>query len=121
MVCIAAGYPREMAEWQATNSGLDRRFDVKVHFEDYNADELAVIFLNILRKESMHIDEFAEEEMRDYFRTLVFNKGANFGNAAEAVNYFNKVKINQGRRLRRMSSHDREELYWLRREDMTIE
>lgn len=121
MVCIAAGYPREMAAWQATNSGLDRRFDVKIHFEDYNADELAVIFLNLLRKESMHIDEFAEEEMRDYFRTLVFNKGANFGNAAEAVNYFNKVKINQGRRLRRMPSHDREELYWLRREDMTIE
>ena len=121
MVCIAAGYPREMAQWLATNSGFDRRFETKVYFEDYTADELSTIFLNILKKEGMKADEGAQEQMRDYFERLVYNKGANFGNAAEAVKYFNKVKINQGARLRRMGSYDREELYMLRREDMNVE
>ena len=122
MVCIAAGYPREMAAWEATNSGLCRRFDVKLHFEDYSADDLATIFLNILKKNNMKLDgDAAEQEMREYFRVLVYNKDANFGNAAEATKYYNIVKINQGRRLRKMPSYDREELYRLRYEDMIIE
>ncbi len=121
MVCIAAGYPREMSAWLATNSGLSRRFETTLHFEDYTADELSTIFLNILKKEGMKADGPALEEMQEYFDTLVFNKGADFGNAAEAVKYFNKVKINQGARLRRLGSYDREELYQLRREDMIIE
>ncbi len=121
MVCIAAGYPREMTQWLATNTGFDRRFETKVFFEDYSADELATIFMNILKKEGMRTDEAAENEMRRYFEALVYNKGDNFGNAAEAVKYFNKVKINQGARLRKLGSYNREELYWLRREDMIME
>ncbi|MDE5786651.1 MAG: AAA family ATPase, partial [Duncaniella sp.] len=120
MVCIAAGYPREMSQWISLNSGLDRRFDVKITFEDYSADDLASIFMNILKKEGMKADDGAVEEMKSYFRTLVFNKGENFGNAAEAVKYFNKVKINQGARLRALGNYDRDELYMLRREDMRL-
>ncbi len=121
MVCIAAGYPREMSAWLASNSGLSRRFETTLHFDDYTADELSTIFLNILEKEGMKADELALEEMHEYFNMLVFNKSSDFGNAAEAVKYFNKVKINQGARLRRLGSYDREELYQLRREDMRIE
>lgn len=121
MVCIAAGYPREMTQWLATNTGFDRRFETKIFFEDYSADELATIFMNILKKEGMKTEEPAQDEMRRYFEVLVYNKGDNFGNAAEAVKYFNKVKINQGARLRKMGAYEREELYWLRREDMIIE
>ncbi len=121
MVCIAAGYPREMSQWLATNTGLDRRFETKVCFDDYNAEDLATIFMSILKKEGMNADEHALEEMHRYFASLVYNKSANFGNAAEATKYLNKVKINQGARLRRMQTYDREEIYWLRREDMIIE
>ncbi len=111
MVCIAAGYPREMSAWLASNSGLSRRFETTLHFDDYTADELSTIFLNILEKEGMKADELALEEMHEYFNMLVFNKSSDFGNAAEAVKYFNIVKINQGARLRRLGSYDREELY----------
>lgn len=120
-MCIAAGYPREMSAWLASNSGLSRCFETTLHFDDYTADELSTIFLNILEKEGMKADELALEEMHEYFNMLVFNKSSDFGNAAEAVKYFNKVKINQGARLRRLGSYDREELYQLRREDMRIE
>lgn len=44
MVCIAAGYPREIRQWIDTNSGLESRFTKVIHFEDYNPDELAPNF-----------------------------------------------------------------------------
>ncbi len=123
MVCIAAGYPREMQQWINLNSGLERRFTRTIRFEDYNEDELATIFLNIVKKNGMRLDEDAEKEMRRYFKVLVYNKGANFGNAAEAVKYFNRVKINQGARLRKSMQSDgfnRDELFLLKYDDMLI-
>ena len=49
MVSIAAGYPREMQQWINTNSGLESRYTRKIFFEDYNAEELAQIFKNIVK------------------------------------------------------------------------
>lgn len=120
MVCVAAGYPREMAEWQATNTGLDRRFDMKVYFEDYSASELVTIFSNLLRKDGMKADDDAMEAVSDYFDNLVRCKGEGFGNAAEAVKLLSFAKINLGGRLRRMGDYQREELYTIRREDIFI-
>lgn len=123
LVCVAAGYPREMRTWMNVNSGVKRRFTRTINFEDYSEDDLAKIFLNIVRKNGMRLEEDADKEMRRYFRVLVFNKDTNFGNAAEAVNYFNRVKINQGARLResiKTEGFNREELYILKFEDMLI-
>lgn len=123
MVCIAAGYPYEMAEWLSCNTGLPRRFTRTIHFEDYNEDDLAKIFLNVVKKNGMRLDEEADVEMRRYFSVLVANKTDGFGNAAEAINYFNKVKINQGARLRKEMSPDgfrRDDLYILKFDDMQI-
>ncbi len=101
MVCIAAGYPREMQQWLNTNSGLSSRFNKTIAFEDYNADELAQIFYNIAKKDSLSYDEEAEAVMRAYFSRLCQNKGRNFGNAREVNNYFAQVKMNQSARLRK--------------------
>ncbi|MDE7346442.1 MAG: AAA family ATPase [Muribaculaceae bacterium] len=123
MVCIAAGYPYEISEWLACNTGLPRRFTRTINFEDYNEDDLARIFINIAKKNGMRLDEDADAEMRRYFSDLVANKGDGFGNAAEAVNYFNKVKINQGARLRKEMTPDgfrREDLYVLKFDDMQL-
>jgi len=35
MICIAAGYPREIRQWVDTNSGLRSRFTKEIIFEDY--------------------------------------------------------------------------------------
>lgn len=118
MVCIAAGYPREMSQWLSTNTGLDRRFQLKITFEDYTAEELLVIFKNILKKDGMKADEFALDEARRYFEYLVGGKTDSFGNAAEAVKLFKAAKINQGARLRKKGEFDREELYIIRKEDI---
>lgn len=120
-VCIAAGYHREMQQWIDTNTGLESRFTRRINFEDYSAAELSDIFRSIVRKAGMKMDEGAETEMERYFNILVYNKGRNFANAREARNYFDRVKLNQGRRLRRLIQNpdfDNGELYMLRRDDM---
>ena len=123
MVCVAAGYPMEMQDWIDTNSGLESRFTRKIYFEDYSSEELAEIFANIVKKNDMQMDENATSEMKRYFDILVYNKGDNFANAREAGNYFNRVKLNQGRRLRKLMElpgFDRNEMYILRASDMII-
>jgi hypothetical protein len=123
MVSIAAGYPIEMQEWINTNTGLESRYTRKIYFEDYTDTELAEIFRNIVSKNGLRMDEKADIEMQEYFSTLVFNKSDNFANAREAKNYFDRVKLNQGRRLRGLVStpgFDKDELFILTQEDMII-
>lgn len=123
MVSIAAGYPREMKQWIDTNSGLESRYTRTITFEDYTSDELSQIFRNIVDKNGLQLDKNAETEMKKYFSVLVYNKGANFANAREARNYFDRVKLNQGRRLRKeidKPGFDKNELYILRGDDMLI-
>ena len=123
MVSIAAGYPIEMQEWINTNTGLESRYTRKIYFEDYTDTELAEIFRNIVSKNGLRMDEKADIEMQEYFSTLVFNKSDNFAKAREAKNYFDRVKLNQGRRLRGLVStpgFDKDELFILTQEDMII-
>lgn len=123
MVSIAAGYPIEMQEWINTNTGLESRYTRTIYFEDYTDTELAEIFRNIVSKNGLRMDEKADIEMQEYFSTLVFNKSENFANAREAKNYFDRVKLNQGRRLRGLVStpgFDKDELFILTQEDMII-
>lgn len=120
MVGIVAGYPREMEAWKATNTGIDRRFEKTIYFEDYSAPDLCTIFENLCRKKGMKMEDTAREEMHRYFDKLVRHKTANFGNAAEAGTYFSQVRVNQGARLRRQGNYTREDLYLLTFEDMKI-
>lgn len=120
MVAIVAGYPREMEAWKATNTGIDRRFEKKIYFEDYSADDLSVIFENLCKKKGVKLEDTACEEMHRYFEKLVRHKTPNFGNAAEAVKYFKQVRINQGARLRRLGNYTREDLYLFTFDDMII-
>ena len=102
---------------------MDSRFQRRINFEDYSAAELGNIFRGVVRKAGLKMDAGAETEMERYFNVLVYNKGRNFANAREARNYFDRVKLNQGRRLRellRNPDFDNSELYMLRREDMII-
>lgn len=120
MIAVAAGYPREIQQWLDTNSGLESRFTRRIVFADYSAEELAEIFRKLADKAKFIISPEAEAVMKTYFRTLVNNKGANFANAREARNYFDRVKIRQGCRLRRMMETRPDfpsDLYYILEED----
>lgn len=100
MVCIAAGYPREIRQWIDTNSGLESRFTKVINFEDYNPDELAQIFRMKVKKDKLTLTPEAENAMRVYFTDLYNRRERNFANAREVNNYFDRVKKNQSSRLR---------------------
>ena len=124
MVSIAAGYPREMRQWINTNSGLESRYTRTIQFEDYTGDELAQIFRLKVKGKGLKLTPDADAEMVKYFNTLVYNKGANFANAREANNFFDRVKLNQGRRLRRVSplpGFNRDDLFVFVADDMIVD
>lgn len=123
MVCIAAGYTHEMQQWIATNSGLTSRFNKKIYFEDYNADQLADIFRQMVRKNDFMMTLEAEQKMVEYFQHLYAQRDRHFGNAREVGNYFVKVKQQQSGRLMTLLSQgevDKETLTRLLPEDMVI-
>ena len=124
MVSIAAGYPREMRQWINTNSGLESRYTRTIQFEDYTGEELAQIFRLKVKGKGLKLTPDADAEMVKYFNTLVYNKGANFANAREANNFFDRVKLNQGRRLRRVSplpGFNRDDLFVFVADDMIVD
>ena len=122
-ITIAAGYPREMAEWLESNSGLTSRFTSTITFEDYNADELTRIAANMFKSKNLTIMDAAQSAMHNYFVKLVAHKTRNFANAREARNFVDKVLINQGRRLRqemKMPGFERDRFYILEPSDMQV-
>lgn len=98
-VCILAGYKKEMNEFLQTNSGLARRFTT-IDFEDYLPDELEQIFRNILKKNDMRLDDFADKNLSAFFSELYDKRDPDsFGNAGAVVNIFKAAKERQGARV----------------------
>ena len=66
MVVILAGYASLMNEFFVHNPGLKSRFNKYINFEDYTADELVQIIIDILRKKQLEPDETAIDRIRTY-------------------------------------------------------
>ncbi len=102
IICIAAGYPREMQQWLNTNSGLKSRFNKVVNFEDYNDEELVQIFMKKATNDQLTLTPEAEAKMQEYFKELYDHRTRNFANAREVNQYFGLVKTNQSSRIRKL-------------------
>lgn len=109
-VCIIAGYPKEMQDFLNMNPGLDRRFNKKIHFPDYNAKELEQIFRLMMKKEgkknnlgSYRLDPDAEKKIHVEFEKMYNYRSTDFGNAGEVANFLQKAIENQRARLRGMN------------------
>ena len=121
LICIAAGYPYEMKKWISTNTGLPSRFNKTICFDDYDAAQLAEIFVRKAAKDKLQLTPMAEAAMRQYFEQLVAHKDQNFGNAREVNNYYDNVRVRQGGRLRQMKQNgtlERSDFFVLEESDM---
>jgi SpoVK/Ycf46/Vps4 family AAA+-type ATPase len=58
-VVILAGYPSEMEGFLRVNPGLGRRFQVRFDFKDYDAAELAAIFVKIVERNDFKLSQDA--------------------------------------------------------------
>jgi tetratricopeptide (TPR) repeat protein len=99
LAVIAAGYPHEMAEFLASNSGFRSRFGETIHFDDYGPTELVQIFDVFATGVDYRLDRDAREELQRTMERLHAARDRYFGNARTVRNLFDDVVAHQAERL----------------------
>lgn len=89
LVVIAAGYPEEMKRFLESNPGLERRFTVKLHIDDYSAEEMCEILNYMAKGRNAVFSSALSEKLPDFCENWVNLAGENWGNAGEAENLIN--------------------------------
>ena len=106
-ICIVAGYTDQMHDFIDSNPGLKSRFTQTIHFDDYTADELTQIFVNMATSKKFEMDEAMQKAVHQQFEQLYLRRDKNFGNAREARRIFDQTVERQSERLvRQMSQPD---------------
>lgn len=98
-ICIVAGYTNQMHDFINSNPGLKSRFTHTIHFDDYSADELTQIFVNLAESRHFKIDDKTKSGVHRLFEQLYLRKDKNFGNAREVRKIFDATIERQSQRL----------------------
>lgn len=117
---IVAGYPKEMEDFLNSNPGLRSRFNKYIYFEDYSANELYDIFLQMCAKNDYHLQPHMEEKMLYIIEKMIAKQGRKFANARDIRNFFEKVVTNQANRVVSLNPSDVEELLTITAQDLDI-
>ena len=105
---FVAGYPDNMEAFLKANPGLSSRFDKMLKFEDYSADELLQIALQMLEEKGILPAPEAEEHLAKYM-TFIYNyRDKYFGNARTVRQVVAEAIKNQNLRLASLSPDERE-------------
>ena len=83
---FAAGYPENMDKFLKANPGLNSRFDKRLTFEDYNADQLMEIAEKMLLEQSYKINAAASKKLRFIMEDIYNKRDKFFGNARAVRN-----------------------------------
>lgn len=120
LVVIAAGYPEEMQHFIESNPGLQSRFTNYLQFEDYEIDDLWLIFQKIAQDKKYRVDLEAESKVKEYFEYLrAIKQGRNFGNGREARNlYAQALGLHEQRILPKMDHLSTQEILTLTASDI---
>jgi SpoVK/Ycf46/Vps4 family AAA+-type ATPase len=94
---IAAGYKDEIeGDFLRINPGFPRRFNMRLHIEDYGPDELTEIFKLQFNGSGYNLGEGTALRAKEAFTQMYMSRSKGFGNAAEAVNLFAESKRKVG-------------------------
>lgn len=107
LVVIVAGYPDNMRHFLESNPGLKSRFDRKLEFPDYTAEELLQIAQEMLHSDQIEMEPDAMTHLATYFEHLIRYKNKFFGNARAVRKVIEKSIKNQHLRLASMEAADR--------------
>lgn len=99
LIVIVAGYTEKMDDFIASNPGLRSRFNKFLHFEDYQPEQLVLIFKGFCRKADFNMTAEAEGKLLDIFKLLVLARDESFGNARTARNLFEMTISKQANRI----------------------
>ncbi len=121
-VVIVAGYPELMQDFLDSNPGLRSRFNKKILFEDYTAEELVDIFSGICGKSFYEVTDDAYACVQAFFQKRCEQKLPGFANGRDVRNFFEKTLTNQANRLAAMPDVTDSDLVTITKEDVeTVE
>ena len=118
LVVIVAGYDDLMKKFFESNPGLKSRFNYFITFEDYTVDQMFDIFLSYCKKEDYILQESATEKLKKYLEQqsdISKNKNAN---GRFVRNVFDKIIMNQAKRLSNLSLATKENYVTILEEDI---
>ncbi|WP_376791115.1 AAA family ATPase [Thermoflexus sp.] len=101
-VVIVAGYPKEMERFLYTNPGLASRFTKYIDFDDYNPDELTLIFKKFVSLKGMKLTSEAESKLSQLMEHIYQHRDERFANARTVRNIFEQVLQNQAARIAKL-------------------
>lgn len=110
LIVIVAGYTDRMTAFLESNPGLKSRFNKFIHFEDYTAPEMALIFEHMLAKAQYRLADAARSAIESAMLDLCQNRGEHFGNARAVRNLFEHVQQEHANRLSSVAQPTRDEL-----------
>lgn len=99
LVVVVAGYTMKMDEFLSSNPGLRSRFNKFIHFEDYTAEQLKLIFKSFCKKADFTLAPATEEKLAGVFDVLTAFRDESFGNARLARNLFEATISKQANRI----------------------
>lgn len=110
LVVIVAGYTEPMRAFFESNPGLKSRFNTFIEFDDYGDDELLDILKKMCQRNDYVLSDDAERLVKEQFTSEVKNKSENFANGRLARNYYDKMIMNQAKRIVDMAPLSKKDL-----------
>lgn len=94
-IVVAAGYPKEMERFINANPGLNRRFRLHLHIDDYTPQEMQKILELYVTKKGMRFSDSLAKKMPDFCENWVDLADAKkWGNGGEAVKLADDLEVN---------------------------
>lgn len=120
LVIIVAGYTEEMQNFLKSNTGLISRFNKFIDFPDYSKEELVEIMGVMAENAGLTIEESAKKKVFTLMEQKSAEEWETFGNARGIRNMFEKFIMNQANRLVMIDTPTKEDLIWLKEEDVCV-
>ena len=119
---IVAGYTADVEAMSKYNAGLMSRFAAKPEFTAYSADELILIYSNMVRNEGLALSADAEIDAASYIQTMwqAGQTREDFGNAREVRRFFEMCSRAQAGRLALMPEADDVQLCAITSDDIVV-
>mgnify|MGYP002623985082 CR=1 FL=1 len=118
-VVVAAGYPKLMDKFLASNPGLASRFNQTIEFKDYSSEELFEIFEYMCKSATYSFDGEIKSFLMEHFDECLKSERESFGNARTVRNIFERSLLFHASRIINMQKYSKEQMSMLSKADIS--
>lgn len=120
LVVIVAGYSDLMKQFFQSNPGLESRFNTFIEFEDYQPDELVMIFKQLCATDDYEPNDSLIGAVKKHIEKVLDEKTDKFANGRFVRNLYENIVMNHARRIASMKIMDAKSLVELQEVDFKI-